>query len=94
MIQRSVTVSNGLTRSGAVARMRRIVKIVVGFALLVAGVVLLPLPGPGLLLIALGLAVLAAEFAWARNLLNRIKHQVERLRPKKSRRERRDTPAS
>ena len=74
--------------------MKRYAKITGGFVLLVAGVVLLPLPGPGLLVIALGLAVLAREFAWAHNLLNRIKHQVEKLRPKKSPPGHRDTPAS
>jgi hypothetical protein len=40
------------------------------------------------------LAVLAKEFVWARNLLDRVKHQLEKLRPKKSRPGHRDTPAS
>jgi uncharacterized protein (TIGR02611 family) len=74
--------------------MKRYAKITGGFVLLVTGVALLALPGPGLVVIALGLAVLAREFAWARNLLDRIKHQVEKLRPKKSPPEHRDTPAS
>lgn len=38
---------------------------VVGAALIVAGAVLLVLPGPGIALIVLGVAVLATEFAWA-----------------------------
>ena len=42
---------------------------VVGGALIVIGVVLLVLPGPGLVLIALGVAVLASEFAWAESTL-------------------------
>ncbi len=37
-------------------------------------------PGPGWLTMALGLAVLAAEFVWARRLLNRLKAQGIRLR--------------
>jgi hypothetical protein len=44
--------------------------------------------------IGLGLALLAGEFAWARDLLNRIKHQLEKPRPKKSPPGHRDTPAS
>jgi hypothetical protein len=74
--------------------MKRYVKIVGGFTLLPVGVALLALPGPGLLVIALGLALLAGEFAWARNLLDRIKYQVERVRRKKSPPEHRDTPAT
>ena len=46
---------------------------VVGGTLITVGVVLLVLPGPGLLLIAMGVAVLATEFAWAEATLNRMK---------------------
>jgi putative transmembrane protein PGPGW len=52
---------------------KRIVKIVVGCTLLLVGAALLVLPGPGLLVIGLGLALLSAEFVWARRLLDRIK---------------------
>jgi uncharacterized protein (TIGR02611 family) len=45
----------------------------VGGTLIVVGVVLLVLPGPGLVLIALGVAVLATEFAWAESILHRMK---------------------
>jgi len=45
----------------------------VGGTLIVIGVVLLVLPGPGLVLIALGVAVLATEFAWAESVLRRMK---------------------
>jgi uncharacterized protein (TIGR02611 family) len=47
-----------------------------GFLMVLLGVVLIPLPGPGLLVVAVGLAVLALEFAWAEHLLERT---VERL---------------
>jgi len=46
---------------------------VVGGLLVVVGVVLLVLPGPGIPLILVGLAVLGAEFAWARRTLERVK---------------------
>jgi uncharacterized protein (TIGR02611 family) len=45
----------------------------VGGTLIVVGVVLLVLPGPGLVLIALGVAVLASEFAWAESVLRRMR---------------------
>lgn len=43
-----------------------------GSVLLGAGVVLLFTPGPGLLLLIAGMAVLATEFAWARHLRDRL----------------------
>lgn len=57
----------------ALGQTSRIVKIGAGFGLLVIGVFMLVLPGPGLVAIGLGLAILAGEFAWARQLLIRVK---------------------
>jgi uncharacterized protein (TIGR02611 family) len=42
---------------------------VVGAALVIGGLILVPLPGPGWLIVFAGLAVLATEFAWAHRLL-------------------------
>lgn len=36
-------------------------------------------PGPGMLTIFLGLGLLAAEFVWARRLMDRIKHEGGRV---------------
>ena len=54
-------------------RMRRIARIVAGFALLLAGAAMILLPGPGWVTIALGLALLAPDFPWARRSLDRLK---------------------
>lgn len=59
---------------------KRWVKIVVGFTLLALGVLMIVTPGPGWLIILLGLGILAAEFVWARTLLDRLKEQGMRLR--------------
>jgi len=59
---------------------KRIIKIVVGFTLLIVGVLLLVLPGPGWLTIFFGLALLAAEFAWARRLLDRLKDTADHVK--------------
>lgn len=48
---------------------KRVAVAVVGGVLVVAGLALLVLPGPGFLVIALGFAVLATEFAWAHHAL-------------------------
>ncbi len=45
----------------------------VGFTVLVVGLVLLVTPGPGLLVIIAGLAILAHEFAWAAIALDKAK---------------------
>jgi uncharacterized protein (TIGR02611 family) len=49
--------------------LRRIAVSVAGTVILVVGVVLLVAPGPGLVVIALALAVFAIEFQWARRHL-------------------------
>lgn len=59
---------------------KRVIKVVVGFTVLLAGVVMLVTPGPGWVVIALGLAILAAEFVWARRLLDHLKAQGGKLR--------------
>jgi uncharacterized protein (TIGR02611 family) len=43
---------------------------VVGFAVLLLGLVLVPAPGPGWLIVFAGLGILATEFTWARRLLH------------------------
>jgi uncharacterized protein (TIGR02611 family) len=54
----------------------RIVIGVVGGAIVVGGIALIPLPGPGWLIVFAGLAVLATEFAWAQRLLDFAKDKV------------------
>jgi uncharacterized protein (TIGR02611 family) len=59
---------------------KRFLKILFGFTLLILGIVMIVTPGPGWLTILLALGVLAAEFVWARRLLDRLKAQGQRLR--------------
>ncbi len=51
---------------------------VLGLVIVVVGVILLPLPGPGWLIIFLGIGVWATEFAWAHRLLGRARAFVSR----------------
>lgn len=55
---------------------RRLVRVVVGFTLLLIGVALIVLPGPATVIIPLGLLVLAGEFVWARRLLRKFNDGV------------------
>jgi uncharacterized protein (TIGR02611 family) len=49
---------------------------VIGAALIIAGLIMVPFPGPGWLVVFAGLAVLATEFAWASRLLRVAKEKV------------------
>lgn len=60
-----------------------------GFALLVVGVALIFLPGPAVLVILAGVAVLAREYRWARRLRDELLERVEELRARSRARRRR-----
>lgn len=51
----------------------RIVVGVVGLVIVVFGLILVPFPGPGWLIVFLGLAIWASEFEWAHHLLRHAK---------------------
>lgn len=60
----------------------RVLVVVNGLALLIGGLVMLVLPGPALVVIPLGLAMLALEFVWAERLLHVSLHHAEKARRK------------
>jgi uncharacterized protein (TIGR02611 family) len=57
----------------------RLAVAIVGFTVTLLGVVMLVTPGPGWLMILLGLGVLGVEFVWARRLLRRLKKRGAEL---------------
>ena len=59
--------------------LKRFAVTVVGAALLIVGAAMMVLPGPGILLIVGGLAVLATEYVWAKTLLGRARVQAEKV---------------
>jgi tellurite resistance protein TerC len=65
-----------------VEQVKRWLKIALGFTVLAAGIAMLVLPGPGWLVIAVALAMLAGEYVWARKLLNRLKDAGSRINEK------------
>ena len=56
---------------------KRIAVIVVGSVVLLAGAAMLVLPGPGFLVVAAGLAILATEFDWAERWMLRARRRAE-----------------
>jgi tellurite resistance protein TerC len=64
----------------SIEQVRRFFRILAGFTLLLIGAIMLFTPGPGWLVIFLGLTLLAAEYVWARRLMERMKHEGNRLK--------------
>jgi hypothetical protein len=81
-IRPSAAPTHGVAAAGATRGnpIRRFVRVVGGWALLAVGAALLVLPGPGLLVIAAGLALLATEYAWAARLLGKVKARIQTAR--------------
>jgi uncharacterized protein (TIGR02611 family) len=67
---------------------RRLLVFLVGASVVLAGVVMIVTPGPALIVIPAGLALLATEFLWARAVLVRLKRtiddQVDRARNRRA----------
>ena len=53
-----------------------------GAAVIVIGIILLPLPGPGLLIIVGGIAILARHFVWAKRLEVKCRNYIAKKRGK------------
>ena len=58
-------------------RLYRIAFVTAGFTILLAGLAMLLLPGPALLVIPIGLAMLSLQFAWAERLLETALERAE-----------------
>ncbi|GLZ05704.1 hypothetical protein Acsp03_31700 [Actinomadura sp. NBRC 104412] len=54
----------------------------VGVTVLAGGLIMMITPGPGILGLILGLAILATEFAWAQRALHRAKEAAEKAKEK------------
>jgi uncharacterized protein (TIGR02611 family) len=55
---------------------RRVIVSVIGATVLLIGVALLVLPGPAFIVIPIGLAILATEYAWARRWLKKVRRMA------------------
>jgi uncharacterized protein (TIGR02611 family) len=55
---------------------KRIIVAIFGFTVLIIGIAMIVLPGPALIVVPLGLAILASEFLWARKLLKKLKNAL------------------
>lgn len=78
-----------ITRFGldGLPALRRFLIGAIGFSVLLLGLAMVVLPGPAFILLPLGIAILASEFAWARRVWRRGRILVSRVRGKPARRE-------
>ena len=56
-----------------VLRARRLIIAVIGVTVLLIGIAMIILPGPAVLVIPAGIAILATEFVWAKRMLEQVK---------------------
>jgi uncharacterized protein (TIGR02611 family) len=61
---------------------RRLIVTILGVAVLCLGIVLLALPGPGILVVLAGLAILGSEYDWAQDILSWARQRYRRARDK------------
>ena len=67
--------------AGFIARNgKRVAVTIAGFAVLLAGAAMLILPGPGIVVILAGLAILATEYVWAQRLLRIAKEKANQAK--------------
>ena len=62
------------------APLRKLIVAVIGGTILLIGIALIVLPGPAFIVIPIGLAILATEFAWARRAVVRTRAMVAKAR--------------
>lgn len=62
---------------------RKSVIALVGFTIIIIGIALLVLPGPGILVIIFGLFILSIEFAWAERHLQTAKKHAQKITKRK-----------
>jgi uncharacterized protein (TIGR02611 family) len=66
---------------GDYTRLRKLVVGVLGVSIVIIGAAMLLLPGPAVIVIPAGIALLATEFGWARRLLRRVKKKLNAVYP-------------
>ncbi len=79
--QRRLNDKLGLDRMPVI---RRLIYSVIGVTVLLIGIAMIVLPGPAFIVIPIGLAILASEYAWARRIIRRGRVFVgRRIKPRK-----------
>lgn len=59
--------------------LRKALAAIIGIPVFIIGVILIPLPGPGILVCLLGLFILSLEFEWAKPYMEKLKKQADAI---------------
>ena len=73
-------IKNALSLKILPAPLRKLIIAIIGGTILLVGIALLVLPGPAFVVIPVGLAILATEFAWARRAVVRARAMMAKAR--------------
>ena len=66
----------------SIKSIKKIIVAVIGFTILIIGILMIVLPGPAFIVIPLGLAILATEFVWAKKWLDKVKQKISEQKQK------------
>lgn len=67
------------TMQSILKAVRQVVVLATGIPIVILGLILIPLPGPGLLVVLGGLLVLSLEFEWARKHARRVRAELKKI---------------
>ncbi len=67
------------TAAWIMRKAKRAIIAIVGLSVVLVGLLMVFLPGPAVVVIPAGLAILASEFVWAKRLLKKVKEKIESL---------------
>lgn len=59
--------------------LKKLIVVMIGLPITLVGIILVPLPGPGLLVMFVGLFILSLEFDWAKKYVDEIKLRLGKL---------------
>jgi len=80
--EKAGVVSAQPARSGSARTLKRIIIAIIGGTVVLIGIAMIVLPGPAIVVIPAGLAILATEFIWAQRALRQCKGAVVKVRRK------------
>lgn len=69
--------------TNSLRRAKRIIVAVIGLTVLLMGAAMIVLPGPAVVVVPVGLAILGTEFVWARRLLEKARAWLMNGAPEK-----------
>ena len=61
-----------------IVKVKRFLVTLIGFTILMIGIVMIVFPGPAFIIIPLGLAILGTEYVWANKMFEKMKRGVKK----------------